>query len=153
MAASGFKPPEMNWDATHLRDEFAKFKQYCELIFSRPYSKKTEKEQASFILLWIGRQGIQTYNSWNWTEADDSTKLAKIWESFEKHVAPQVNHRLVRYQLQQLRQKTEESIDDFMTCCRNQASKCKFGDLIESASASSSTLLSARSIRKYKRGY
>ena len=101
--AVGFKSPEMNWNATDLRDELVKFKQYCDLIFSRPYSKKSPKEQATFILLWIGRQGLETYNSWTWAEAEDSTNPAKKWERFEKHVAPKVNHRLARYQLQQLR--------------------------------------------------
>jgi len=32
--AAGFKIPEMNWDATNLQDELAKFKIYCDLIFS-----------------------------------------------------------------------------------------------------------------------
>ena len=126
--AAGFKTPEMNWDATDLRDEFAKFKQYCDLIFSGPYSKKSPKEQATFILLWIGRQGLETYNSWTWTEAEDSTNPAKIWERFEKHVAPKVNHRLARYQLQQLRQKYDEFVDVFLTRCRNQATRCRLRD-------------------------
>ena len=37
----------------------AKFKQYCDLTFSVPYSWKTEKEQASFILLCFGMQGLR----------------------------------------------------------------------------------------------
>ena len=86
-AAAGFKTPEMNWDATDLRDELARFKQYCDLIFSGPFAKKSPKEQATFILLWIGRQGLETYNSWTWEQAEDSTSPAKIWERFEKHVA------------------------------------------------------------------
>ena len=126
--AAGFKTPEMNWDATDLRDELAKFKQYCDLIFSGPYSKKSPKEQATFILLWIGRRGLETYNSWIWAEAEDSTNPAKIWERFEKHVAPKVNHRLARYQLQQLRQTNDEFVDVFLTRCRNQATRCRFRD-------------------------
>ena len=39
-----------------------------------------------------------------------------------------MNHRLAKYQLQQPKQMQEESIDDFMTRCRNQATKCKFRD-------------------------
>ena len=76
--ATGFKTPQMNWYATNLRDELAKFMQYCDLIFSRPYSKKSPKEQATFILLWMGRQGLETYSRWTWTEAEDSTNPAKI---------------------------------------------------------------------------
>lgn len=53
--------------------EFAKFKQNCNLIFSGPFVKKTENEQASFILLWIGKQGLETFNSW--TRSDSEAKL------------------------------------------------------------------------------
>ena len=104
--STGFRTPEMNWHATDLPDEFAKFKQYCS----------------------IGRQGIETYNSWTWEDDSKSTKPSETWERFERHLAPKVNHRLARYQLQQLKQMQEESIDDFMTRCRNQATKCKFRD-------------------------
>ena len=130
--AISFKTPELNWDATDLADELAKFKQYCNLIFTGPYSKKSDKEQASFILLWIGRQGLDCFNSWTWDNEDDKEKPSKIWERFEKHVAPKVNHRLARYQLQQFQQKADESIDDFLSRCRNQATKCKFRDTTES---------------------
>ena len=59
-------------------------------------------------------------------------KPSTIWERFEQHVAPKVNHRLARYQVQQFKQKIDESVDDFLTRCRNQASTCRFRDQIES---------------------
>ena len=130
-APAAFTPPCMNWQAQDLPDEFARFKQYCNLIFQGPYSKKADEEKASFILLWIGRCGIDIYNSWSWSEDGDKNKPAKIWEKFEKHLAPKVNHRLARYQLQQYKQKDTESVDDFLTRCRNQATKCKFRDTTE----------------------
>lgn len=101
--ATGFKTPEMKWDAADLRDELAKFKQYCDLIFSGPYSRKTEKEQTSFILLWIGRRGLDTYNNWTLDDAEDRNNPWIIWERFEQYVAPKINHRLTRYQLQQFK--------------------------------------------------
>ena len=130
--ATRFKTPEMNWDAADLRDELAKFKQYCDLIFSWPYSWKTEKEQALFILLWIGWQSLENYNSWTWDDAEDRKNPSILWERFEQHVATKINHRLAQYQLQQFKQKIDESVDDFLTRCRNQASKCRFRDKIES---------------------
>jgi len=124
--AGGFKTPEMNWDTTDLRDELAKFKQYCDLIFSGPYLKMSAKEQATFILLWIGRKGLETYNSWTWEEAEESMSPAKIWELFEKHITLKVNHRVARYQLQQLRQQNDEFVDIFLARCQNQATRCRF---------------------------
>ena len=49
--AISFKTPELNWHAADLSDELAKFKQYCNLMFTALYSKKSDKDQASFILL------------------------------------------------------------------------------------------------------
>ena len=128
--ATGLKTPEMKWDAADLRGELAKFKQYCDLffqycdlIFSGPHSRKTEKEQVSFILLWISRQGLETYNSSACDDAEDRNNPSIIWERFEQHVAPKINHRLAGYQLQQFKQMNDESVDDFLTRCRNQASK------------------------------
>ena len=100
--------------------------------FQRAMLKEVGERKASFISLWIGRQGLETYNSWTWENAEDSAKPAKIWERFEKHVTPKVNHRLARYQLQKLRQKHEELVDIFLTRCRNQAAKCRFRDKAES---------------------
>ena len=130
-APAAFTPPCMNWQAQDLPDEFARFKQYCNLIFQGPYKGKADAEKASFILLWIGRCGIDIYNSWSWGSEGDENKPATIWEKFEKHLAPKINHRLARYQLQQYKQKETESVDDFLTRCRNQATKCKFRDTTE----------------------
>ena len=43
-----FKISQMNFEVQDFRDEFAKFMQHCNLIFTGPYAKKTEKEQFFF---------------------------------------------------------------------------------------------------------
>ena len=96
-----------------------------------PTVKKADEEKSSFILLRIGRLGIDIYKSWSWSEEGDKSKPEKIWEKFEKHLASKVNHRMARYHLQQCKQNQSESVDDFMTRCRNQATKCKFRDATE----------------------
>ena len=101
--AAGFTPPVINWSATDITDEFQTFKQCCTLIFTGPFSKRTDAEKASFILLWIGQQGVDIYNSFTWESDDDKRKPNVIWEKFERHLAPKSNHRLARFQLQQLR--------------------------------------------------
>ena len=63
---TGFTPPTMNWNASDIPDEFNSFKQYCNLLSDGPFLKKTEKEKASYILLWIGRQGVDIDNSFVW---------------------------------------------------------------------------------------
>ena len=70
--------------------------------------------------------------SWTWEEAKDSASPAIIWEQFKKHVAPKVNYRLARYQLQQLRKTNKGFVDVFLTRCRNHTTKCRFRDKEES---------------------
>ena len=74
--------------------------------------------------LWIGSQGLEAYSSWIWEEDFDRIKPEDIWRRFDNHATPKVNHRLARYQLHQIWQRSEETVDDFMICCRNQAAKC-----------------------------
>ena len=130
--ALAFTPPKMDWEATNLPDELARFKQYCSLIFTGPFADLSDKERVSYILLWIDRQGVDIYNSWSLPDSDKE-KPDVIWDRFEKHLAPKVNYRLARFQLQQLVQKSNEPVDDFITRCRNQAAKCKFRDATEVA--------------------
>jgi hypothetical protein len=113
--ATGFTPPTMNWNASDIPDEFNSFKQYCNLVFDGPFLKKTEKEKASYILLWIGQQGVDIYNSFVWENEQDKVKPKAIWEKYGKHLAPVSNYRLARFQLQQVRKEPNENIDDFMT--------------------------------------
>ena len=128
---AGFDAPSMNWNASSLPAEFASFRQYCDLVLDGPYTSKSEKEKASYLLLWIGRQGIDIYKSWTFTDEADKYKLNELYARFEQHLQPKVNSWLARFQLQQCHQQPTESADDFICRCRNVASKCKFSDAAE----------------------
>ena len=117
--------------SSNLPKEFASFKQYCQLIFSGPYSGKSEKEKASFFLLWIGQQGRDIYNSWTFADDSEREQVDPLVERFEKHLQPKVNSWLSRFELQQMRQNASEPVDDFVARCRNVAAKCKFSDEVE----------------------
>jgi hypothetical protein len=55
---------------------------------------KTEKEKASYILLWIGRQGVDIYKSFVWENEQDKVKPKAIWEKYGKHLAPRTNYSI-----------------------------------------------------------
>jgi len=131
MAASGFTPPSFNWESSDLPDELDRFKQYCELIFQGPFSDKNEKEKVSYTLLWIGRPGVEIYNSVTWDNNADKMKLDKIFKKLSAHLAPKVNPRLARFELQQFRQRPDESVDAFVTRCKTKTRKCQFRDAEE----------------------
>ncbi len=115
--ASDFTPPVLNWNASDLPDEFQNFQEYCTLIFDGPFTEKAEKEKVAYLLLWIGRPGVNIYKSFAWDEESDKQRLVKVWKKFEKHLQPKVNYRIARFQLQQYRQRKDESTDDFIARC------------------------------------
>lgn len=122
---SGITPPSLDWSSADLPTAFQNFKQYTELIFSGPLAKKSGKEKATYLLLWLGQEGINIFQTWNLPqEKKDDHK--EIFKKFETHFQPKVNYRLNRFQLQKLKQLPTENVDDFMTKCRIQADKCKF---------------------------
>ncbi|KAI8487979.1 hypothetical protein Bbelb_344270 [Branchiostoma belcheri] len=127
-AANGHLHPSMNWDADDLVEEYKKFKQKTELAF-KSFLKDTEPEQqVSYILLWVGSQGLDLFNSWEFTDAGDAKKPDKILEKFETHLEPKTNHRIYRYKFQGIQQKPDEPIDDYVARLKNVAKKCKFKD-------------------------
>ena len=114
-----------------LPNAFRSFRQYCNLIFEGPYSTKSEREKVTFLLLWTGRHGIDLYNSWTWNSPEDKHKLDAVWKKFSDHIEPKVNAYLARFQLCQLKQHSDEAVDDFIARCRVAAAKCKFADIVE----------------------
>ena len=57
-----------------------------------------------------------------------------MWTLFGKklnHRVTKSNYRLNRFRLQKFKQTTAESVDEFMTRCKEQARKCQFRDAVE----------------------
>ena len=129
--SSGFATPSLNWETPDIPNAFRSFRQYCNLIFEGPYSAKSEKEKVTFLLLWTGRHRIDLYNSWTWNSPEDKHKLDAVWKKFSDHIEPKVNAYLARFQLSQLKQHSDEAVDDFIARCRVAAAKCKFADIVE----------------------
>ena len=109
---SGIEPPRMNWLATDLPTEFRSFRQYCELIFSGPFAEKGQSERVTYILLWVGQEGLRMYNTWDLNETEKKD-VEVIWAKFQALIEPKSNYRLSRFHLQKFRQlssETEESL-------------------------------------------
>lgn len=79
----------------------------------------------TYLLLWLGQEGITIYNSWEITEEEKKDYKA-IMKKFENYLEPKTNFRVARYNLQKFMQAENESSDEFLTRCRTQAKKCKF---------------------------
>ena len=121
----------MNWSSGDLPTTFHNFRQYCELIFSGPLSDKDEATRVTYVLLWVGQEGLRMYNTWVITD-DARKKLNVLWDGFARMIEPKTNYRLNRFNLQRYRQTQSESVDEYMPRCKLQAKKCNFRDAIES---------------------
>lgn len=127
---TGIDPPRMDWSSSDLPTAFTSFKQYCELIFSGPLAGKSEEEKVTYVLLWVGQEGLRVYNTWDMAPADRK-KLGVLWDCFKKFLEPKTNYRLSRFHLQKYRQSAGESVDEYMMRCKLQAKKCNFRDVVE----------------------
>ena len=117
------RAPSMDWSMADRTAAYKLFKQKALMYFDCK-DIKTEK-QVSYILLMTGDEGVHMYNSWG-LEGDDAKTPEKVWEKFDAHVEPRSSFRVERLTFQRMRQKDDESSDDFITRLTNQAKACKF---------------------------
>ena len=59
---------------------FFSFKQYCQLIFDGPLKAKEDKVKATYILLWIGKEGRKIFNSFDLTSDQKAKPDAIFWQ-------------------------------------------------------------------------
>ncbi|XP_048257540.1 uncharacterized protein K02A2.6-like [Haliotis rufescens] len=117
--------PKLNWSSDEIANDFRLFKQRCKLYFSVKNIKNDK--QVDHILLFTGDDGLKAFNSWTLTE-EEAKDPQVIFKKFEAHLEPRSNFRVQRFYLQRYRQDTLESVDNYMTRCKLQAFKCRFGE-------------------------
>ena len=116
---TGITPPSLDWRSSDLPTAFSNFKQYVDLIFKGPFAEKGDTDKVTYLLLWLGQEGITIYNSWEVTEAEKKD-YTLILKKFENYIDPMTNFRVARYNLQKFVQ-VDESSDEFMTRCKIRA--------------------------------
>ena len=121
---TGISPPTFNWNDPNAPQSFKSFRRYCELILKTPtYVTKTPEDRVNYILLWLGPQGVQVFDSWTITAAQRQDP-DYIWDAFQRFFEPKSNFRLSRFMLRDMKQSQNESADEFYTRLREQAQKC-----------------------------
>ena len=114
----------MNWASENHEEALQLFKQtmsyYCE------DEDITDPGKIAFkILRGIGNEGLKRLNASGMSDADKK-RPDKIWELFECQLKTNLSFRVHRLHLMDNRQRSEESVDDFVTRARTQALKCEF---------------------------
>ena len=64
MALSGVDVAKMQWIGDNLRENWRRFKQHAELMFSGPLKSRSEAEKCSYLLIWSGQKGRDIFNTW-----------------------------------------------------------------------------------------
>ena len=63
MALSSVDVPKMQWIGDNLRENWRRFKQHAELMFSGPLKSRSEAEKCSYLLIWRGQEGRDIFNT------------------------------------------------------------------------------------------
>ena len=99
------KGPTMDWSANEgLYNRFKMWKQRSELLFEGPMDKTEENVKCKYLLYWAGERGLELYNSWGLTEAEQKV-LQNYWEKFEAFVKPQSNELMAAWELHHIKQE------------------------------------------------
>ena len=123
----GVEVPHFDWSAKDLYQEWIDFEQYIRLIFRGPFGDKTNVENVNYLLLWLGKRGIQLFESWKLSKADSKDPMI-VLARFKAHFTPQSNFRVERHRFDFIHQHESEPMDDFIQRIRAQADKCRFPD-------------------------
>ncbi|XP_060554235.1 uncharacterized protein K02A2.6-like [Ruditapes philippinarum] len=124
MDLNGVPIPTMNWDSQNPMEEFKKFRQHAELIFSGALREKEEEVQVTYLLLWIGDRGRQIYNTLTLTELQRKS-IKAISDAIQKHLQPKSNPVFSRYKFHNEKQGNS-TIEQFITRLKTLANDCAF---------------------------
>ena len=114
----------LNWNAYDLINEFTTFKQYTELLFDGPLDYIKIEKQLTYVLIWVGHEGLKIYNTWT---IDQSKKMLEgYWNRLKETIEPKSNFRIARYNLTKIHQIEGEKIYTYITCLRSHITKCQF---------------------------
>jgi len=120
------KFPEFDWKAKDLSEQLTLFKERMEL-YLLDGGIADEVKKATKIKLAIGDEGLRRINA-SGMSADDKKNPVKIWKLLTDQLKTQVNYRIHRLEMMNFRQKSDETLDQFVHRCREKATDCDFRD-------------------------
>ncbi|PIK45946.1 hypothetical protein BSL78_17195 [Apostichopus japonicus] len=89
--------PKMDWNSSNQGESFKLFKQRLELYFQ--IKKITGADQVPILLLAVGEEGLQRYNSWTLT-VEESICASTLFGKFMAQLEPAENFRIARLKLE-----------------------------------------------------
>ena len=128
MALSGIECPQMHWDGDNVKENWRRFKQHVELMFSGRLQSRREAEKCSYLLIWVGKKGRDIYNTWTDITADNKNNLQTYYDRFEAYVSLRANPVFAIFEFHGRVQGSSETAEQFITDLRMLAQDCDFKD-------------------------
>ena len=127
MAYSGGKCPQMDWTHEPLVDPFKAF-QARMILYLEDLEVTEPAKQATKIKIAVGDEGMRRILASGLTEAEQKVP-EKVWTLIEAEVdaSVKINFRVHRLEFARMKQKTDETISQFLSRLRDKATKCEFG--------------------------
>ena len=124
------QPPSALALTGNLAENWRRFKQQFEIYeIASGLARKDGKVRAMTLLHVAGSETLEVYNTFQWDENEDNTKVEKIMEKFERYCNPRKNLTFERHSFFSRNQLEGESIGAYVTDLRNKASRCDFAEL------------------------
>lgn len=96
-------------------------------MYANEVNKKEEVVQCAKLLYYIGDEGVEIYNSFEFTTAEKD-KLQILMDKFENYFTPKKNIVYERYKFFNIKQE-DKTFEQLVTAVKNQAPLCEFGNL------------------------
>ena len=114
--------PTFDWDSRDKLTELEQFKADCKIIFDRPLCDLKERQRAGLLVNWLGREATQILAS---VEVEISTP-DEVLQALEKGFRPESNHTLAHFKFRNLKQKSSQTCDSYMSELRLALPECKY---------------------------
>lgn len=125
------KPVAMNFESGNISENYKRWSQHMRLILSGPLADKSELQQCSYFLLYIGQAGRDIFNTWSLPDEEEN-KIEVLFTKFGQYCQPKKNVTMARFKFNSRSQHADESVDQFTTELRLIANDCEFEELKDS---------------------
>ena len=87
---------ERDFENGNIAENWKRWRQTMRLMLQGTLSKKDEKQQCGYFLLYLGQNGRDIYNTWTLTSAE-TDKIDVLFEKYEAYCIPKQNVTVIRY--------------------------------------------------------
>ena len=120
----GLKPPQPLELSGNISENWKEFKEdltiYMEAL---GIEDKPSKQKTNMLLNLVGRPGRELYKGFVYEDANGNQNYDTVLAKFEEHCVPRTSNYLEREKLYRMRQRSDQTVDQFLSEIRNQIRK------------------------------